>query len=53
MKSRGFLKIAALLVAVVFFVACSNDDDTFARVSVNGTLLNGDICCDLFAMQLF
>jgi len=43
MKSKGFLKIATLLVSVVFFLACSNDDDdTFARITVNGTLLKGD-----------
>jgi hypothetical protein len=42
MKSTRLLKIATLVIAVVFFVACSKDDDTFARVTVNGTLLIGD-----------
>jgi len=29
-------------MAVVLFAACNNDDDDFARVTVNGTLLVGD-----------
>ena len=33
------LKIALLLPALVLFIACSKDDDTFARITVNGTQL--------------
>lgn len=33
------LKTALLAPVLVFFLACSNDDDSFARVTVNGTLL--------------
>lgn len=33
------LKIALLLPVLVLFIACSKDDDSFARVSVNGTQL--------------
>jgi hypothetical protein len=42
MKSTGLLKIATLVIAVIFFVACNKDDDSFARLTVNGTLLVGD-----------
>ena len=44
------LKLLLLVPAMVFFIACNNDDDTYARITVNGTLLiedrsdfNGDI----------
>ncbi|SFR31282.1 hypothetical protein SAMN04490243_0109 [Robiginitalea myxolifaciens] len=30
--------MAMILPALVLFVACSNDDDSFARLTVNGTL---------------
>ncbi|WP_420593330.1 hypothetical protein [Robiginitalea biformata] len=33
------LKFAFLLSALVLFISCSKDDDSFARVSVNGTQL--------------
>lgn len=33
------LKILLLLPVLTLFVACSNDDDAFARVTVNGTQL--------------
>ena len=33
------MSVVALAFTLVFFVACSNDDDTFARVTVNGTEL--------------
>lgn len=33
------LKKILLIPILVLFIACSNDDDTFARVSVNGTQL--------------
>ena len=42
MKSTGLLKIATLVMAVVFFVACNKDDDSTASITVNGTLLVGD-----------
>lgn len=42
MKSKGLLKITILVMAIVLFTACNKDDDTFARVTVNGTLLVGD-----------
>ncbi len=42
MKSTGFLKIATLLIAVFFFVGCDKDDESFASITVNGTLLVGD-----------
>jgi hypothetical protein len=29
-------------MAIIFFVACSKDDDSFARITVNNTLLVGD-----------
>ncbi len=32
-------KYALLIPVLVLFIACSKDDDTFARVSVNGTQL--------------
>ena len=32
-------KYALLIPALVLFIACSKDDDSFARVSVNGTQL--------------
>lgn len=31
-------RLTLLLPALVLFVACSNDDDSFARLTVNGTL---------------
>jgi hypothetical protein len=42
MRNLRFLNIALVLLAVVSFVSCSNDDDAFAKVTVNGTLLVGD-----------
>ena len=36
--TRAF-KYALLIPSLVFFVACNKDDDSFARVSVNGTQL--------------
>lgn len=39
MRKSNFLSVVALAFTLVFFVACSNDDDTFARVTVNGTNL--------------
>ncbi len=31
------LKLSTFVFALVFFTSCSNDDDTFANVTVNGT----------------
>lgn len=42
MKNTGLLKIATLVITVVFFVACSKDDDSSTSITVNGTLLVGD-----------
>ena len=42
MRNSGILKIAVLLMTVLSVVACNKDDDSFARVTVNGTLLVGD-----------
>ena len=42
MKKSSVLGVATLVLAFVFFVGCNKDDDTFARVTVNGTLLVGD-----------
>ena len=42
MKSTGLFKMATLVMAIIFFVACSKDDDSFARITVNNTLLVGD-----------
>ncbi|MCE2613111.1 hypothetical protein LVD13_09025 [Flavobacteriaceae bacterium D16] len=42
MRISGILKIAVLLITVLSVVACNKDDDSFARVTVNGTLLVGD-----------
>jgi hypothetical protein len=42
MKKIGFLKIAMFLLTVISIVSCSKDDDAFANVTVNGTLLVGD-----------
>lgn len=39
MRKSSFLSVSALLLTLVFFAGCSNDDDTFARVTVNGTSL--------------
>ena len=33
------LKLMLLVPAMVLFIACNNDDDTYARVTVNGTQL--------------
>lgn len=50
MSNYKNLKLLLLVPAVVLFMACSNDDNTYARITVNGTLLvedrsdfNGDI----------
>ena len=44
------LKLLLLAPAMILFLACNNDDDSYARITVNGTLLiedrsdfNGDI----------
>ncbi len=42
MKHLRFLKNAMLSLTLVLIVSCSKDDDTFANVTVNGTLLVGD-----------
>lgn len=42
MKKVGFLKIAMLLMTIISIVSCNKDDDAFANVTVNGTLLVGD-----------
>ncbi|MDX1315533.1 MAG: hypothetical protein R3356_08530 [Eudoraea sp.] len=39
MRKSSILSVVALAFTLVFFAACSNDDDTFARVTVNGTNL--------------
>ena len=39
MKKSKLLSVVAFVFTVVLFVGCSNDDDTFARVTVNGTNL--------------
>ncbi|MCX2718106.1 hypothetical protein [Lentiprolixibacter aurantiacus] len=39
MRKSNLLSVFALAFTMIFFVACSNDDDTFARVTVNGTAL--------------
>ena len=39
MRKSNLLSVVALAFTMVFFAACSNDDDTFARVTVNGTEL--------------
>lgn len=39
MNKSSFLSAVALVFTLVFFAACSNDDDAFARVTVNGTEL--------------
>ncbi len=36
-------KFILLISAVFLFVACSNDDDSFARLTVNGLVLVGDV----------
>ena len=38
----GILRTAIIVPVLVLFMACSKDDDTFARVTVNGTLLTAD-----------
>lgn len=50
MNNYKNLKLLLLVPAIVLFIACSNDDNTYARITVNGTLLvedrsdfNGDI----------
>ncbi|NNJ89446.1 MAG: hypothetical protein HKP53_08580 [Eudoraea sp.] len=40
MKSLKKLSLLLALPAIVLFNSCSKDDDTFARVTVNGTQLN-------------
>lgn len=39
MRKSNLFSVFALAFTMIFFVACSNDDDTFARVTVNGTAL--------------
>lgn len=42
MEKVRFLKIAMVLMTVILLVSCNKDDDSFANVTVNGTLLVGD-----------
>lgn len=42
MKRVRFLKIAMVFMTVILIVSCNKDDDSFANVTVNGTLLVGD-----------
>jgi len=42
MKNTGLWKVATLVMAVVFFMACDKDDDSSVSITVNGTLLVGD-----------
>ncbi|MET6990825.1 hypothetical protein [Sediminicola arcticus] len=42
MKNVRFLKNAMLLMTVISMVSCNKDDDAFANITVNGTLLVGD-----------
>ena len=42
MKKVKFLKIAMVFMTVILVVSCNKDDDSFANVTVNGTLLVGD-----------
>ncbi|MEZ2415611.1 hypothetical protein ACA086_11655 [Muriicola sp. E247] len=45
-KNFGFsgeIKLVMLLPFFVLFMACSNDDDSFARVTVNGDVLFEDV----------
>jgi len=39
MKTLRTFKLLMLVPALMLFIACSNDDDTFVRVTVNGTQL--------------
>ena len=36
-------RIPLLMGVLIFFTACSNDDDTFARVTVNGVVIVEDV----------
>ncbi len=42
MKRVRFLKIAMVFMTVILIISCNKDDDSFANVTVNGTLLVGD-----------
>ena len=42
MKKVKFLKIVMVFMTVILVVSCNKDDDSFANVTVNGTLLVGD-----------
>lgn len=42
MKKSNVFSVATLVLALVFFVGCNKDDDTFARVTVNGTQLTAN-----------
>jgi hypothetical protein len=42
MSKMNFLKIATLVFTVILLMGCSDDDDSFAKITVNGTLLVGD-----------
>lgn len=42
MRRVKFLKIAMAFMTVILIVSCNKDDDSFANVTVNGTLLVGD-----------
>ena len=43
LKTFNAWKLAVLAPLLVLFLACSNDDDNYARVTVNGTLLIEDV----------
>ena len=42
MKKVSLLKFVMLFLTTTLIVSCNKDDDTFANVTVNGTLLVGD-----------
>jgi hypothetical protein len=42
MKSTGLKMMATFAMAAIFMLSCNKDDDAYARVTVNGTLLVGD-----------
>lgn len=42
MKSIGLRIMATLALTAVLMLSCDKDDDSFARITVNGTLLVGD-----------
>ena len=42
MKKVRLLNVAIILMTVISIISCNKDDDSFANVTVNGTLLVGD-----------